>query len=266
MTLELFAQLFNRALRHSFHKKPYIFLFILLSTVSLVFIFFHAIQEPWLGNSLLFVPLFLGMGIILAGQVLLSKFYLAELEGNRLPFRRTLLESGELMLKISYLTIPLLLFYLLLWVISSLFLLLQMIPFIGPILNVVLSFAPFLLNLLSISLGLFTLVLSFFICPQIALEGKFDRRLFLKTLMDNPFLNGLFFLIPALSVFLVYRFLFAAVDLTMNVLAQEAGLQRVLQSFFIMLPFIALLTPIINFFFNFAIEAALHKKRAAIVD
>lgn len=263
MTLEYFSRLFNRALRHSFHKKPYIFLFILLATTSLLFLFFRCIatsQEPWLGSSLLFIPLFLGMGIILAGQVLLSKLYLAELENSPAPFRRSFFESGEQMLKISYLTIPLLLLYLLLWVFSSLFLLLHTIPLVGPFLNVVLSFAPFILNLLSLALGLFTLVLSFFVCPHIALGEKFDRRLFTRRFLDNPFLNILFFLIPAVAVLLVYKLLFAAVDLTMSTFGEESSLERVLQSFFIMLPFIALLTPVVNFFFNFAVEAAVHEE------
>lgn len=262
MTLDLFAQLFNRALRHSFHKKPYLFLFMLLATTSLLFLFFRCLaagQEAWLGNSLLFIPLFLGMGVILAGQVLLSKLYVAEREGNSLSFRGLLLESGEQMLKVSYLTIPLLLLYLLLWLFSTLFLLLHAIPFVGPFLNAVLAFMPFLINLLSISLCLFTLVLSFFVCPQIALGAKLDRRLFVRHFLENPFLNLLFFLIPAAAVYLVYRLLFAAVGLTLGAVGEEAGIERMLQSFFIMLPFIAILTPIVNFFFNFAVEAATHK-------
>ncbi|MCP5470237.1 MAG: hypothetical protein H7A36_07035 [Chlamydiales bacterium] len=258
MTLEKFSALFNRAFRYAYSRKKSYFLFTVLSCVGLLFLFFQGVslsQEAWLQNSLLFIPLFFGMGAVLAAQVLLSKFYKKEIEGETPTFRRTLFESGEAMLKISYLTIPLLLLYLLFWVFSSLFLLLHTIPFLGPFLTVVLAFVPFMLNLLSVVLVLITLMISFFIAPQIALEGALDRRALVMRLRSDVFLNLLFFLVPAAVVLFTYKVLFIAVRLTLGgAVLEGASLEAMLQAFFIMLPFLAVMTPVVNFFFNFAVE------------
>lgn len=259
MTLKTFSELFNRAFRYSCSRKKFFFLFAVLSCTSLLFLFFRAVaafQEPWLQNSLLFIPFFFGMGICLAAQVVLTRLYAKEIQGETLSIKRALVESSELMLKISYLTIPLFLLYLLFWVLSTFFVLLHTIPFVGPFLSVVLAFAPFLLNLLSLLLGLFTLVISFFVCPQIALEGALNRKILFQRISADLFMNLLFFLIPTLCVFFVYKLLFVAVHLTMGSLSlEESTLESISQSFFVMLPFIAVLTPLVNFFFNFAVEA-----------
>ncbi|MFN0065552.1 MAG: hypothetical protein ACKVOH_04875 [Chlamydiales bacterium] len=265
MTLQEFARIFNRALSLSFSKRKNLFLFSVLALVGTLFLFFRLLaahQERWLQNTLLFVPFFFGMGIILAAQVLVTRIYSEERKGNKEPFRKVLFTSLERMLKISYLSIPLFLTYLLFWILSSLFLLLSSIPLLGTFLKVVLAFAPYVLNLGAICLGLVMVLLSFFVCPTVALEDRIDRRALVLRLKDNIFMNLLFFILPLLSVLLLCKVLLFAAYLTVGRLPiEESSLETTLESFFMMFPFIALLAPALNFFFNFAVEAyAVYRK------
>ncbi|MCH9609948.1 MAG: hypothetical protein S4CHLAM81_12460 [Chlamydiales bacterium] len=250
MTLQLFAKLFNRALTQSVNKKSCFLLFAALLCVSFLFVFFRAMQQPWLGSSLLFIPLFLGMALLLAIQIPLTKLYLKPDRSLKELFG----SSVDQMLKTSYLVIPLLLLYLLVWFLTAIFALLTAIPVLGPFLNVVLIFAPFLLNVMSLLLGVATLVLSFFVCPRLALGEKLDRHVVQKYLLANSFRSLLFFFTATAVLYIAYKLLMTAAQMT--VLDQTKGLSNLLQSLFLAIPFVALLVPAVSFFFNFAAESA----------
>ncbi len=258
MTLKSLSEMFNRALLYAFEKKKFLFLFTVLAFAGVFVLFFRSLAfltEGWWENSLLFFPLFVALGFLLAAEVVLVRLYARQIEGERPLLRQMLFSSWELMLRVSYFSLPLLLLYLLFWVLSGVFLLLRAIPYFGTFLSVILSFAPFLLNLGTVLLVLTALFLCFFVCPYLALESKFERKALFFRLKNDLFFNLLFFLIDLIPVWIVFKVLSFAASLTFGIESLEGGsLEKVLQSFFIMLPFLAILTPMIIFFFNFAVE------------
>ncbi|MCH9609257.1 MAG: hypothetical protein S4CHLAM45_14600 [Chlamydiales bacterium] len=258
MTLLQISKMFQRAFAHTFEKKKFYFLFATLALSGIFILFFQGLAlftEGWWKTSLDFFPLFITFGFVLAAEVVLVRLYASQIKGERPLMRRTLGESWELMLRISYLALPLLLTYLLFWILSGVFLLLKAIPVFGTPLGVILSVAPFLLNLGTILLVVSAFFIAFYLCPRLALEKSFDRRTFFAEIKDELFFVILFFLIDLIPIWLVYQLLTYAARLTFAIESLEAGtLEGVLQSFFMMLPFLAILTPAMIFFFNFSVE------------
>ncbi len=261
MTLYDISKMFNRALSHSFEKKKFIFLFLMLCIAGVFVLFFRSLAlfaDGWWKTSLDFFPLFIALGFVLAAEVILVRLYVRQQEGEKPEIISILMESWELMLRISYLAMPFLLLYLLFWILSGLFLLLKAIPIFGTVLAVIFSFAPFIFNLGSILLVVAALFLCFYVCPHLALDKQISRRTLFQKLKAEPFFILFFFLIDLVPVWIVFKILTFAATLTFVIESLEVGsLEKVLQSFFIMIPFLAILTPMINFFFNFALESAL---------
>jgi hypothetical protein len=163
------------------------------------------------------------------------------------------------MIGASYLSIPLVLGYLLLWMMLGVFVLLQAIPGLGEFFGVILSFAPFLLNLGTLILCVLTFAMLFFVTPVIALKGLNHvglSQMLVKRLKGDPFSNLLLGLMAVLPLILFAGLLMLAAYLT-GALCYTcvSPLHHVLQWFFIMIPFACLLSPAVIFFFNFAAEA-----------
>lgn len=256
MTLFEISKMFNRAFVGALEKKKFLFLFSMLMLAGIFVLFFKGLAlfaGGWWKNSLDFFPLFIALGFVLAAEVVLVRLYVSE--GS---LRKAIFQSWDLMFRISYLALPLLLLYLLFWILSGIFLLLKGLPLVGTFLSVIFSFAPFLFNLGTILLVVIALFLCFYVCPNLVLKQGKKNRALLAGLKAEPFYVLLFFLIDLIPVWLVFKVLSFAATLTFSIEALEVGsLERVMQSFFIMLPFLAILTPVINFFFNFAVEVAL---------
>ena len=145
------------------------------------------------------------------------------------------------------------------WMLLGIFFLLQDIPTFGQFFAVILAFAPFLINLGSIVLCLFNFALLFFVTPVIALKG-FNKmqisKVLLNRLQGDVFSNLMLALIAILPLFFVVSILSLAAFLTGTICYTcEHTIYTVLQWFVIMIPFTALLSPAIVFFFNFAAEA-----------
>ncbi|HEV8051198.1 MAG TPA: hypothetical protein VGP47_01800, partial [Parachlamydiaceae bacterium] len=124
---------------------------------------------------------------------------------------------------------------------------------------VILAFGPFLLNLGSLSLCLLNLAMLFFITPIVALKGSNRIRVtqtLVKRLKSDVFSNIILVFFALLPLIFVSGLLVLAAFLTGTVCYTcENPLHNVLQWFFIMIPFTALLSPAVVFFFNFAAEA-----------
>jgi hypothetical protein len=166
MTFEDVEQIFNRALRFSFSKRKFLFMFPVLVICGLILVFCRALAVgagQWVILSLTFLPIFLSSGLLLAAGVVLARVYQHEVKMIPLSFRKILVESFELMIGVSYLTLPLLVAYLFLWMLMGVFYLLKEIPTLGDVLGIILSFGPFLLVLGSLLLSFFNLFLLFFV-------------------------------------------------------------------------------------------------------
>lgn len=270
MTFEELEHIFNRALRFSFSKKKLLFMFPVLVICGLMLVFCRALAVgagQWVVLSLTFLPIFLSSGLLLAAGVVLARVYHHEVKMIPLSFKKILAQSWELLIGVSYLTLPLLLAYLFLWMLMGVFYLLKEIPALGDVLGVILSFGPFLLVLGSLLLSFFNFLLLFFATPHIALKSKLKLKLaeeIYSRFRENLFSNITLFVMGLIPLLLGVAILSLAAFLTgVNFFMKTETLAVALQWFFVMIPFCAMLTPGILFFFNFAVESyALLQKKA----
>jgi hypothetical protein len=167
--------------------------------------------------------------------------------------------SIDLMMSTAYLSIPPILVYLFLWIVLGLFFLLKEIPVVGFFFSIVFAFGPFLLIFSSLLLCLFNLGLLFFAAPAAALQPHKRMHLVQRILalfQAKLFSSLLLFFIALVPIGLVVGLLCLAAMLTnVSYLMAEKSLSVALEWFFIMLPFAALLTPAVSFFFHFAAES-----------
>lgn len=254
--------LFNRALSHTFSKKKYLMVFCILVLSGLLVVFFRGLSlnaGHWVKLSLTFLPIFLCAGILLSMGIMLIRIYHDEVKNRELNYFNILSKSWDVIIGSAYFTVPIILSYLLLWILLGIFVLLSDIPSVGDFFSVILSFAPFLIHLGTLVLCLFTLIILFVVAPIIALKGLNKGVVFqvaVKRLESNPFGNIFLGMVALLPLILVSILLTIAALLTgSECLDCNTSLQTVLKWFFIMVPFTACLTPAIIFFFNFAAES-----------
>lgn len=261
--------IFNRALKFSFSRKKLLFIFPVLVICGILVVFSHtlAVQaHRWVEVSLVFLPIFICMAIFMGVGVPLIRVYHDEVKKKPFSYRKIVRDAWDLMVRISSFAIPLILAYLILWIVMGIFYLLKAIPNIGHMLGVVLSFGPFLLILGSLLLGTAALFLIFFITPQVALKSTMRLSLaedLLLRLKHNFFIHFFFLAIGLIPLLLVIGFLILAATLTgLTYFSSERTWAIALQWFFIMIPFAALLSPAFVFFFNFSAESFAYMQRA----
>lgn len=263
MTLNDIQKVFNRAFWLSFSRKRLTFVFIVLSLCGLLVVFCRGLAfqaSEWMVMSLTFLPIFLCTGILLSTGVVVIRTYYDEVKKRPVSFRNVFKRSWELIIGTSYLAIPMLLGYLLLWVVLGIFYLLKEIPAFGQFIGAIFSFGPFILILGSLTLVFGNLLLLFFVTPAIGLQNHVDRfqaaQVILKRIKFDIFGNLLLLLVAIVPLLFVVGMLVLAAVLTgVSYTISNHPLYIVLEWFFIMLPFTVLLSPAVTFFFNFAAEA-----------
>ncbi len=262
MRIQDLESFFSRAWSRSFSKKKLLFSFLVLMLCGLFVVLARAMAfgaGKWVLISLTFLPFFLSTGIILALGIILSKIYHDEVKQKEISYRGIFMKSWDLIICSSYLSVLLLLTYIFFWVVLGFFFLLKEIPGIGDFIGILMSFAPFLLILASICLCLINIVLIFYITPAIALNQHSGLKILKATLnrfKEQVFSNILLFVIAAFPVLFMLGLLILAASLTgSSYPVSHTPLTIGLQWFFMMVPFIAPLTPLIIFFFNFSVEA-----------
>jgi hypothetical protein len=261
---------FNRALSQSFSAKKLLLVFCVLALCGLMVVFFRALAinaGQWIIMSLTFLPFFLCAGILLAVGIVLIRIYHDEIKQKQIAYADILGKSFEVIIGASYFSIPMILSYLLLWMMLGIFVLLRQIPGVGEFFTVILSFGPFLLNLGSLVLCLLNLAMLFFVTPIIALKGLNRIRvteILVKRLKGDAFSNVFLAIIAVLPLVFISGLLVLAAFMTGTMCYScESPLHNVIQWFFIMIPFTALLTPAVVFFFNFAAEAHVLSQKPA---
>lgn len=264
--------MFNRALNYSFDKKKLLLAFSVLALCGLMVVFFRGLSinaGKWVLMSLAFLPLFLCAGVLLSMGILLIRIYHDEIKDRPIDYYELVSRSWEVIIGASYFSIPIILSYLLLWMLLGIFVLLKQIPAIGDVFAVVLAAGPFLLNLGTLVLSLLNFAMLFFVTPIVALKGL-NRiqvtQILVDRLKSDAFTNVLLAFTAVIPLLAVGGLLILAAILTGTVCPTcENPLYNVLQWFFIMIPFTALLAPAVVFFFNFAAEAhvLMQRKRTA---
>ncbi len=262
MELDDIQFIFNRALTHTFFKKKLLSVSCILLACGLLVVFFRSLAihaGQWIGLSLTFLPIFLCAGVLLATGIILVRIYHDELKNKPINYKKLLGESWEIAIGAGYLSVPLILGYLLLWMLLGIFFLLNDIPLVGNFFGAVLAFAPFLLNLGAILLCTLSISMLFFVAPVIALRG--GNRLQLAEFVaqrcqHNMFFNLFLATIAALPLLLLLGLLLIAAAITSATCSIcDAPMYSLIQWFIVMIPFTALLSPAVVFFFNFSAES-----------
>lgn len=263
MTLQEIQRIFNRALFHSFVKFKWALATLILALCGIMIVFFRGLalvaDGKWMTMSLVFLPFFISSGILLAMGIYFIRIYHDEVKEKKVCYHTTLNKSWEIIMGASYFVVPIILAYLMLWMLLGIFTLLTEIPIIGDFFSVILVLGPFLINLGSLLLCVLSVVLLFFVTPIIALKGlnrsqvaEVLTRRFKNDLFSNLIL-GAIGLVPLL---LVGGLLVWASVLTDHVyIRYEKPIYNIVQWFFMMIPFAVFLAPAAIFFFNFAAEA-----------
>jgi hypothetical protein len=262
MNLSEIQFIFNRALSLTFERRKLLLVFTVLALCGLLVVFFRGLSinaGQWILMSLTFLPFFLCGGLLLSMGIMLIRIYHNEIKQKTIDYSEILSNSWEVIIGASYFSIPIILSYLLLWILLGIFFMLKQIPAVGDIFAVILAFGPFLLNLGSLCLCVLNLGLLFFVTPIVALKGANRIRVtqtLMKRFKNDVFSNILMIFLALFPLLAVTGLLVLAAFLTGTVCYNcENPLHNVLQWFFIMIPFTALLAPAVVFFFNFAAEA-----------
>lgn len=262
-------QAFHRALAYTLSWTKWKCTFVTLAFCGMLVVFCKALAvgaDHWVAMSLTFLPIFLCSGVLLALGIILIRIYHDERKHGEVELFQVVQKSWELMWGATYFTLPFVLAYLFLWMVLGLFLLLRGLPFVGDLVAVVLSFAPFLLNLAALLLVGLVACLLFFAAPVLAFKGLHRHEVVqtvAKRLQKDLFSSCLLFLVALLPFIVYLGFLLGAALLAGSECALCGNaLQVALQWFFIMIPFCALLAPAVIFFFQFSAEAHLLAKRA----
>ncbi len=273
--LEEIKRAFNRALFLTFSKQKLLFAFCVMAFSGLLVVFFRGLalhSGQWVTMSLTFLPVFICAGILLSMGLILTRVYHHEVKGMPVSYKEILAKSVELVIGASYVAVPFVLVYLLLWMVLGLFYLLKEIPGLGDFIGVILAFGPFLLNLAALLLMFSTVGVLFFVTPALALKSSDRMRMagmILHRLKIDVFTNCLHFFIALFPLLITALVLTLAAAMTGSTyLDVDHTSEVVLQWFFIMLPFTALLAPAMVFFFNFAAEShvAMQKARRAMAE
>jgi hypothetical protein len=261
MNLNTLQFIFNRACSYTLSKGKLIGTSLVLLLCSLLIIFFRSLSMHaghWMRLSLVFLPIFLCAGVLLATGIVLIRIYHNEVKRRQENPWNTLYESLDVVLSATYLSIPIILSYLLLWMLLGIFFLLSSIPGIGDFFGVILAFAPFLLNLGAMLLCVVSISTLFFVAPVIALKG--DHRVQLaeriaQRCQYNMFFNILLATIAAMPLILVGSLLTATILITETCVSCAESTYTPIQWFIMMVPFAILLSPAVIFFFNFSAES-----------
>lgn len=255
-------RIFDRAVLHTLDLRKLLFAFAVLAAGGLLVLFFRAIAMhtgTLIALSLAFMPFFLCAALLLAAGIILVRAYHDAIKKKRVSYREIFARSWPLMMGASYFSIPIILGYLVLWMLLGLFNLLKEMPYIGDFFAVVLVFGPFLLNVGSLLLCVLNIAMLFFLTPIVALRGI--NRLHVTQVLSRRFRMDIFthlflFVIALVPVLLTLGLLHLSLCLTgIAGFVSKGAIQSQVQWLFIMIPYTALLAPATVFFFHFATEA-----------
>ncbi|MEC7839587.1 MAG: hypothetical protein VX777_06075 [Chlamydiota bacterium] len=262
MTFSDISFIFNRALSKTFDKSKLLLMFVVLLLCGMMVVFFRGLSVgagEWMKKSLTFLPLFLCVGVLLSAGILLIRIYHDEIKEKSINYREVLSKSWEIVLGASYFSVPIILLYLLLWMLMGVFLLFEQVPFVGPFFSIILAFGPFLLNLAAIVLCVVNISMLFFVAPALALKGLSSQEIsksLIAKFNNDIFSNVTLGVIAVLPLALILGVLtLAGIMSGPACLPCKTPLFTTLRWFILMVPFVAFLAPALIFFFNFAAES-----------
>lgn len=252
---------FKRAFLHSFVYKKLVFAIPFLFLCGVIVVFCRSLaftSNNWVLLALIFLPIFFSFLVLYILGIFLIKIYYYEMKNHKISYREVLKNARKNLKESIYIFILPILIFFILWIIFGLFVILKEIPQIGTFLGIILSFIPFLIIFSTILLVVFNLISLFFALPALTLKGKKKLDLVkdvIRNFKKDPFASITFFSVALFLIFLTTLILSISSSLTLKCFSIPLDDVFIgLQWFFIMIPFIILLSPIVIFFFNFSLE------------
>ncbi|MCH9625855.1 MAG: hypothetical protein S4CHLAM123_10390 [Chlamydiales bacterium] len=260
MTLSHLTQMFNRSIKGALDLKKIILLFVMLFCVGVFYLITQAFAHfatDWLGMFFNMLSIVFAIGVMLFAGGILTKLYFNKDMSSSLQPNTLFRSSWGIFLRSAYIALGFLAVFLSIWLATGVFWFLNAIPYFGYLMSTVFVFGPFFLNLIALLVCFAALFVLFFCTPFLASEEPLEHRSLLAQLKKNYFSNALFLVIAVVPVWIVFSFVLKATRMTVEVYGAEMHFfGSLVQVFFIMLPFLAVLTPALIFFFNFAAEAS----------
>jgi len=259
MKINDLAQIFNRSFQRVFDIQKFFPIFIALIFSGLFFLFFQGMAKDisnWLKLLVLCLPFFVMVALVMTAGAMTTKVYAQQREEKVISMKEILFSSRKQIQRASYCALILFSSFLASWILLGIFISIKSIPYLGPFLGVILAFIPFLLNLCILLLFFAALLVLFFCTPLITFEEKVNKETIKARLQTDLFTHLLFIIIASLPLWIVWMFVYKALLLTFSVYSfGDYDVEKVLQSLFILIPFSAVLTFPLIFFFNLAQEA-----------
>jgi hypothetical protein len=215
--------------------------------------------SQWVTLTLAFLPIFISASVFVALGVVLIRCYHDEIKKKSMNITKIISGSFSYLLAAGNFFLPIIAAYLVLWMLLGVFFVLQDIPVLGVFFSIVFAFGPFLLLLGAMLLSIFSAFMVFIVSPIAALQSISGYRLMQHAytkLTMHPVMQVIVCVIGLIPVMVVSLLLWLSASLTAVMYTiPDSDIVMVLQWFFIMIPFAALLSPSVVFFFNMAAEA-----------
>jgi hypothetical protein len=266
-------RMLHRAFSYCLSKRKFLFTFSILSLSSCFVSGFRALSEgsgEWVHLSFAFLPVFVVATMLMATGIVLIRAYHHEIKKISFSFRDLTKKSWDLMISVSYLTLPLSMAYITLWSVVGFFYVLKEIPVVGDVMSVLLCFVPFLLVFTFILLAVANACALFFLPPVIALRSECCWEIFMDRFVEikaRALTYSALFLIALVPISLVLGFLFLASYITgSEPISPPLSLSQFIQSLITSIAFSALCTPSVIFFFNFSAESYIWMKKSSQVS
>ncbi len=213
----------------------------------------------WAALCLTFLPIFVTIGLLMGGGVILTRVYHDQVKQRPVDYSQVAMGSWQIIVTAFSLNMLILFGFVVLWMALGIFHLFIAVPLLGPLFSVILAFGPFLLYVTALILVIGAICMTFFVTPILALraarKGKISQTI-RERLKADIFSNTVQVVIALLPLLLSL-----SLGLAAGCFAKYAGFispnpfHASMQWFFILIPFMALVTPATVFFFNLAFEA-----------
>lgn len=253
------SQAFNKAIKSIFCKKRWIMTFPALGFCGLVLSFFYIFSNSWVKIGTSFLSVFIILAILFSLSIILTKASDYDEKKTEWLIFPIIKQSIHQIISTLFLSIPMIISFFLMWTILGIYLLLKMIPGIGQLIGLVLSFFPFVIILVTILLIVIGIIFLFFAIPFFTVVEVKNLKVMKKIfplMKKNIYSNFLLFFM-SLLVFLVGFIPLIISFLLAKDLCFSSGytIINIFSSFFMMLFASAILTPFIIFFFEMAFIA-----------
>lgn len=262
MLLQHIETIFSRASWGVMSLKKNVFLFSVLllcgSFTSLNLTLAH-FAGSWLKLLCIFSSIGIIFSVLLPSGVFFARMYYHEIKGEVFTYRTLFVRTLRSMLALCQVAAPTLLGYLMIWMMMGVFYGLQKIPYIGSFITLLLSFTPFLLMLLALLLGIFSMGALFFLVPLIAFKKLQGRELIthmMQTYRKHLLTGGALFISALVPCLIWGLMLYLSLIFSEGIfIGSTSVIYFGIRSFILMIPFVAALTPLVLFFFNFSVES-----------